>query len=220
MQPTRLRRVADAESRKKSRNRIIRVFFCVRVHIEVIMFMVGAILILVWPAFILPVILALIIRFAYRLDSDLHKLLAYLTFKPVIATPLWALIIVFLPGFPQALLAALISGVGLTSIIVWKCWRAVKINKILTMFLIGLDILRWGNTYFTMTSSLSWYRFVPLRDPYESAGYVLGLILPNAYAVIAFLLCIAYNRQGQRQNAKIQSESTDDSSMGGKLSNG
>jgi hypothetical protein len=159
-----------------------------------ILLMEGTILAFVWPAFVLPTIIAPIIL-KYRLDNELNKLIATLVFKPVIATLLWALILMFTMDYPQFFVLTLAPGLGLTLVIVWKFRRLIRVNTIIMAVLIGLDILRWGNTFLTMTLPVGWYRFEMLRNPYESLGYCLGLLLPNVYAMVGLLICMMYARQ-------------------------
>lgn len=133
------------------------------------------------PAFVLPAILGPVILRLYRGD-ELSKLAGVFTLKPLLATLLWAFIYSLgitldLPeGAVQILL--LIPGIGLTMLIVLAFKRLFRSETRIALVLLVVDALRWLNTF-------AWVRS---RDVLESPLYMVALILPNAYAIMALAI--------------------------------
>ena len=151
------------------------------------------------PAFILPLILGPILLRRYR-DDDLSKLAGWLTLKPVLATPLWALILgsmssfTAFPALKEAL--TLIPGIGLTLLILWANRRLFAAEKTTGLMFLLADALRWLNAFAWVYFSASLGMSAP--DPY----YVIGLVLPNAFAVMAFLV-MRSRRKGRERAAQL-----------------
>lgn len=144
------------------------------------------VLIFTAPAFVLPLILGPIILRSFGADT-LSRMAGWFSMKPLLATPLWALIVT-LEGrttFHQALDAAptLIPGIGLTLWIVWRYRHLLRTELALVILLIVMDVPRWLNSFAWLT----------IDSSADSPFYVAGLILPNAYAAIS--LAIAWLRQ-------------------------
>lgn len=159
------------------------------------------------PAFILPFILGLVILVKYRKD-DLSRLAGVFTFKPIIATPLWAVIFQQTTSVPVMLpeaadkshlltplyILTLLPGATLTLLIVIAFRKLYAQKSKWAYVLLGLDMLRWLNTFF---AHLIWVR------PYGlSTGwflYIAGMVLPNVYAVIALVISIIQARNATHE---------------------
>lgn len=143
------------------------------------------------PAFVLPLILGPVILRSYK--DELGKFAGWLTLKPLIATPCWALMLELLDKFKlpkdpgQAL--SLLPAVVLTLLISWKFRGVFKAERTVFVFL-AADALRWLNTYV-------WMHFdgrAQLTDPFLLAGW----ILPNAYAVMALIILVRRKKQSDQ----------------------
>lgn len=146
------------------------------------------ILIFVSPAAILPLILGPIILRVFR-EDEISSMAGLLTLKPLLATPLWAFIIALgseldLPGLITQLLS-IVPGIGLTLLIVWKFRALFGTQQKIAFVLLAVDAMRWLNSFAAFQFG-------------HGAGdfyYWLGLILPNAYAIL--VLAILWIRQRQ-----------------------
>ena len=118
----------------------------------------------------------------------------FLTLKPIITTPLWAVIINFLHGSAvDAQLIALWSilpGASLTALALVIFRRLFLSSKsILAMLLIVLDCIRWINSgLLTATVFLPYNR---ATDTWTGIFAVIGLIFPTAYAIVALTTTLA-----------------------------
>jgi hypothetical protein len=106
----------------------------------------------------------------------------WFSLKPLLATPLWALI-VDLEGrtrFYQTheALPTLIPALGLTLWIVWKYRHLLRTNTGTILLLLIADALRWLNSFTWLT----------INSDAGSPYYTAGLILPNAYALMALMI--------------------------------
>ncbi|MCP4595270.1 hypothetical protein [Neptuniibacter sp.] len=106
------------------------------------------------------------------------------TLKPIIATPLWAIIAEFNFGRPIHVgvfelehLFPMIPGVGLTILIVIAFWPLFLRYKS-AFVLLGLDIVRWGNSYLLQRSA----------DQLFLVTIIVGLAMPAVFAVVAHML--------------------------------
>jgi hypothetical protein len=150
-----------------------------------------------WPAFILPVILGLAIFASYRRDR-LSQLAGLFAFKPVIATPLWAILFALTarllsplaPGrepYPLSPLyfLTLFPGVILTLLIVIAFRQLFMTGSKLAYSLLVLDVMRWMNTFLAY--------FVWMSPESGSIGwsmYIAGILFSNLYAIVALIICI------------------------------
>jgi hypothetical protein len=142
--------------------------------------MILLVMVFTWPAYVLPLILGLTTRFYFKKD-ELSRMAGWFSLKPILATPLWALMIsignsTHLSRDLQAALG-LIPGIGLTLWIVWKYRHLLRTETgTVTLLLLG-DALRWLNSF-------AWV----IDNALDSPFYTAGLILPNAYALMAFVI--------------------------------
>ena len=150
------------------------------------------------PAFVLPIILGPIILRRYR-EDELSRLAGLFTLKPLLATPLWGLIFSLedrLSLAPSLKLAVtLVPGIGLTLLILWATRRAFAAERRTGLLFLAADALRWLNTFAWLLFSASLGRSSP------DVLYVVGLVLPNAYAVMA-LLMMRSRRKGRERSAQ------------------
>jgi hypothetical protein len=154
----------------------------------------GIILVFTSPAYVLPILLGPLILRSYRADP-LGGLAGAFTLKPLAATPLWALLL-FLSdrmGLPDQLapLVVLIPGIGLTLIIVRLYGQVFRSEKRIAFILLACDALRWLNTFFwsLLSGDLS------AQTPF----HIIGLVLPNAYAIMAIAILSYRARQDQKR---------------------
>jgi hypothetical protein len=133
------------------------------------------------PAFVLPLILGPIILYYYK--DGTGKLAGWFTLKPLLATPLWVITAVLLGdlNLPLGLIAALslAPAVLLTLLIVWRFRRSFQVDSRIPFAFVAADALRWLNTF-----TLIHFGSTTLNDPF----FLLGWILPNAYAIMALVL--------------------------------
>jgi len=126
--------------------------------------------------------------------NDLNLMAGFLTLKPIITTPLWAVIINFLHGSAvDAQLIALWSilpGASLTALALVIFRRLfLSSRSILAMLLIVLDCIRWINSgLLTATVFLPYNR---ATDTWTGIFAVIGLIFPTAYAIVALTTTLA-----------------------------
>ncbi len=146
------------------------------------------------PALILPLILGIIILFAYR--TRLGRLLAAFSLKPVIATPLWASLIAWAISYPNLaetnsplITLSLLPGVVLTLIIVLIFKDLYRPVRGIPYLFLALDLFRWLDTY-AMVRSL-----YPDGISLLFIALALGaILLPSAYAVLALAFLRAQKR--------------------------
>ena len=141
------------------------------------------VIIYVWPAFILPLILGSILLIRFRQDN-MSRVLGWLTLKPIAATFLLAwYLAIFGSSEGDIPFFALIPGPLLTFIISFRFRNLFKTQKLLFGLFLGLDALRWINTFIMLSP---WVQ--PSYHPDNLRGssfYIIALILPNVYALIA-----------------------------------
>ena len=110
----------------------------------------------VFPLLLLPLIVGVYL-FGRPASSPLIHFMALMTLKPVLATPLWLVMIELsvttarTPPIPEIVLQAL-PGISLTLLIVWTCRARLRGQPadIITTLLI-LDTLRWGSSVLSQT---------------------------------------------------------------------
>lgn len=155
-----------------------------------LMVMVG--MFTLWPAFILPVIAGPVILRLFR-DDPVRGLAGWFTLKPLIATPIWIFIVSLSDGPKGWVLPfSLLPGIGLTLYLVYKFRHLLDAErKIFTVLLAG-DALRWLNSFVFLLASggtfPGWNEEIPYR---------IGVILPNAYAVMAFVILWLRRKRGE-----------------------
>ena len=117
--------------------------------------------------------------------SPLTYFIALMTLKPLLATPLWLVMIQLsvTPSWthpiPDVVLHAL-PGISLTLLIVWTCRARLKGQSagIITTLLI-LDTIRWGSSVLSQTRN----------RPYGSELlFVLSVSMPSVFAIVAWLI--------------------------------
>jgi hypothetical protein len=130
-----------------------------------------------------PFVLGLLILIIFRKDG-IGRLAGVFTFKPVIATYLWLLFLVYRPEW------SFLPGLVLTILIVILFWKTFRAHPEASALLLFLDIPRWVCTYITFDSLggldvTAWPRVT---------DFVYGTTLfgPSAYAVIALLIAIVH----------------------------
>lgn len=143
------------------------------------------------PAYILPVVLGVIMLIIYK--DERGRMAAWFTLKPLLATPLWALALGLLDnsGVPEATgqVLSLAPAVLLTLWIAWRYRGVFRMGSNFPFVLIGADALRWLNTLAWMLTSG--------RPQLTNPFFLVGWILPNAYAILAFLMVRAHAGQGE-----------------------
>jgi hypothetical protein len=142
-----------------------------------------------WPAFILPLLLG---PFLSRLSRHDHfgRLAQLLTLKPLLAYPLWLFFTLLGRSLSlqqeYALALGLAPGVLLTLFILRSCRRSLRAERgVLLMFLL-LDALRWLNGLTLVLGG----------DP--GLSYMLAIILPNTFTLMAFLVMWTRGRYRRR----------------------
>jgi len=140
-------------------------------------------MVILWPAFVLPLIAGIAILIYFRGDP-IRGLAGAFTMKPVLATPVWLYIILTITevgnrGSPPTL----IPGIGLTLLLLYLFRRLFRTERKAFLLLLAGDAVRW-------LYSLAYLRFwmgslgdLTLKDP----PFLVGILLPNAYALMAFL---------------------------------
>ena len=117
--------------------------------------------------------------------SPLTYFMALMTLKPLLATPLWLVMIQLsvTPSWahpiPDVVLYAL-PGISLTLLITWTCRARLKgqSTSIITTLLI-LDTIRWGSSVLSQT----------LNRPYGSELLLLlSVSMPSVFAIVAWLI--------------------------------
>ncbi len=144
-----------------------------------------------WPAFILPLIVGAWVLIKYRMDP-LCRAAALLVLKPIVATPLWAIIFIFVgstPGDFAGYSLTILPGICLALIILLTFRHLFRTNTKPFMLLLALDATRWFYTFFlffpwTATSTVNMANRVSLTD----AWYLIGITLPNFYVVVVWVL--------------------------------
>jgi len=139
----------------------------------------------------LPFLLVPLAIGAYLLSrsstSPLTYFMALLTLKPLLATPLWLLLVqlsvdpTWTDPIPKVGLYSL-PGIGLTLLIVWACRARLKGQPAgIIAILLVLDTFRWGSTVITQAG----YRPPP---PTGEILFILSLTMPSIFAIVAWLL--------------------------------
>lgn len=158
------------------------------------------------PAFLLPLTCGLLILWRYRQNS-VERLAGIFTIKPLIATPIWALIASLVTSsrstwtssplygstYDSSYLSTplywltLVPGLGLT-IAILCLFRHLYRGKSMSAFvLLGCDVVRWTTTFLLYPA---WMNFV-----LWPATYWIGLLLPNLYALVAVGIIVWQSRQ-------------------------
>jgi hypothetical protein len=119
---------------------------------------------------------------AQRRRDSIVLMAALFTLKPLLATPLWAVLLGF-RGTPSivTIFLSLLPAVLLTTAIV-VIFRPVFANKSLrskAWRLLALDWVRWGNT-------LSMSLLTPIESGVALVLAIAGLLLPTVYALVAY----------------------------------
>ena len=126
--------------------------------------------------------------------NNLSRMAGFLTLKPIITTPVWAVIISFLHGsaVDAQFIAvwSILPGVGLTLLALMIFRRLFLSSRpILAMLLIVLDCIRWINSgLLTLTVSLP---YSGVTNTSASIFALIGLIFPTAYAIVALMVTLA-----------------------------
>lgn len=126
--------------------------------------------------------------------NELNYMAGCLTLKPILTTPIWAMIISYLYGSTMdAQLIALWSilpGASLTVLALVIFRRLFLSSRVVwAMLLIVLDCARWINSGFlTFAVSLP---YSGATNRWASIFGLIGLIYPTAYSVIALIIILA-----------------------------
>lgn len=141
------------------------------------------------------------------------RMLALLTLKPVIATPLWLLSLFLFRSFEseppvsiailpvlyipvglsfETLLPIPIIGCGLTATIIWIYRASLRTMpySVLALVLV-LDTLRWGSTYLTN---------LVVADSIDMFTWP-AVIMPSIFALAAWICCGTYSRANKHMLA-------------------
>lgn len=126
------------------------------------------------------------------------RLLTLLTFKPIITTPLWLLIMSLLPDtgdripapvavvpilyLPiwftvEALVPLPLIGIGVTSVLLWSFRSRLRtMPRVALLLILMLDLLRWGSTYLSTL----------LHGDAINMFTVPAIVMPTIFAVVAW----------------------------------
>ncbi len=143
----------------------------------------GAVLIVSAMILISPLIIGACILIFLR-GRKFGTLAGLFTLKPVLATPLWLLVLdtaaPALPDLSQEAMAALslLPAVILTAIIVLVFRRLYWPGTIIAYVLLAGDVIRWLNTY-ALTTSIT-----------LEMAFLTAFILPSAYAILALVIVL------------------------------
>ncbi|HLO29548.1 MAG TPA: hypothetical protein VK249_10460 [Anaerolineales bacterium] len=127
-------------------------------------------------------------------QTALGRMAGFLTLKPIIATPIWAMIISFLhhsgTEAQHIALWSILPGAGLTVLVIVIFRRLFLGSRlILAMLLIMLDCARWINSgLLTLTVSLP---YNAANNTWAGIFAFIGLIFPTAYSVVALTTALA-----------------------------
>jgi hypothetical protein len=133
--------------------------------------------------FILPLWVGIkLIGEAQRGRDSLYLMAGLFTLKPLLATPLWAVLLGFrsMPSILTVFLSLLPAVLLTTAIVV--IFRPVFANKSLrskAWLLLGLDWVRWGNTLLLSLQT-------PIASRAALVHAIAGLLLPTVYALVAY----------------------------------
>jgi hypothetical protein len=148
------------------------------------------VLLFTWPAYILPIVIGPILLAKLRGDR-IARLAGLFILKPLLATPLWAMLLSLKESSYMTEqtfnMLSMLPAILLTLLIVWRHRTAFTTDRNLALLLLFADALRWLNT-------LAWQ----LWDGEMGAFYVLGLALPNAYAIMALIILWLRTRSQSR----------------------
>jgi hypothetical protein len=153
------------------------------------------IMIFLWPAFMLPVILGSLILRQYGHDP-LGRMAGMFSMKPLAATPLWALI--FAMGDRQEISFAVtqviswVPAILLTLLLAILFRRVFSTDRRLAWVLIGMDAVRWLNTFTGVALNRA-------LGGALSTFYLAGIIIANAYPVVALIILWVRARGGDRE---------------------
>jgi hypothetical protein len=143
--------------------------------------MIGALL------FVLPFILPLIIGLALvwrTTTSGLSHLCGWLTLKPLVATPLWLVLVAatFTGNWSRPSLAyglTAIPGIGLTIMLVWIFRAEIDWRPSSPIWLLlVLDTLRWGSSF-----------LLGLHTAEVISLILISLAMPTVFALCAWRVC-------------------------------
>ena len=146
------------------------------------------------PFVLLPAAIGVYILFRYH-TSPIAQLAGVLTIKPVIATPLWALVVSTVLAdsdsgiFQPAYWLSLLPGLGLTGLILlaFKSLLAKPNYRRSFVILLLLDSARWFNTFLYY---LPWTGTTPLNG----YGIFIGLAMPSVYAIVALSIAREHHK--------------------------
>jgi len=163
-----------------------------------ILLTIGIGMYILWPAFVLPVIAGPVILRFFR-DDPLRGPAAAFTLKPLVATPLWLLFLLNLgdpgPGY-QTSPVTMIPGIGLTLVILYAYRHLFRTERNIFLLLLGADAIRWLYSF----AALRFGALTIYELSVESPPFLIGVILTNAYAVMA--LMILWLRRKRREASK------------------
>lgn len=152
-------------------------------------------LVFVGPALVWPAIAGFFILTSYP-DDPLGKLAGFFTLKPLVATPLWVMLLLFpqVPGGPANWsLWSLLPGAVLTLMIVANFWRLFAPPSLLASAFLAFDVLRWGTTFMLVG------RIGRDADLLFFLLLIAAYLLPSGYGAIAWVVLIV--RQNRRRMA-------------------
>jgi hypothetical protein len=140
----------------------------------------GLIFLLCYAPIILPFLIGLIIFITFRKDR-IGRLIGAFVFKPVIAYPLWFILVQKTTGVKILdNLFLILPGLALTLVITFFFRQLLLQNRIAWLFLVG-DVVRWVNTWFIFRNGGN------SSPDIQSPLLWFGLIYPSVYAIVALL---------------------------------
>ena len=142
----------------------------------------GGIFILITPV-LLPAIVGFYLLRKYRAPHErIYRMGALFTLKPIVATPIWAALIL---GTPSAILG-LIPGIALTALIMWRFWPLFGSHRETVLKLLGWDAARYLNSALLVHASATYVGLnISALETINCLG-CLGLVLPSIFAVVVF----------------------------------
>ncbi len=161
---------------------------------------VGSLFVLA-PILVIPTIIGVIILQSFR-DEPFGRLVGFFTLKPLLASPLLGVILVYWAGqsAPGDLAPwVLLPGCGLTLLILWKFIHLYFPPAKLAYLFLAADVLRWGNTYIMASLPGPQLEMSPEALPVFYASFGAACVLPSAYAIMALVILIV--RRNRRRMA-------------------
>ena len=150
-------------------------------------------MIVLWPAFVLPVIAGAVILLYFR-DDPIRGMAGAFTLKPLIATPVWLYMLISLaPARDTSSPITLIPGIGLTLLLVYAFRGVIRTEAKTALVLLVGDAIRWLYPF----AYLFWSPGAFEKSSVENPLFLIGLILPNAYAALAFVILWVRRQRGE-----------------------